>query len=134
MIKGIFRATLINGVALFVVSQSVSGFHLAYGLKSLVVVTLVFTTFHLLVKPVLKIVLGPLNFATLGLLFLALDVAILYALTIFLPQVSFSAWFFPGLEYFGFTIPAYDFNALGVTIISALIVNFIRTFLNYLAT
>lgn len=134
MIKGLIRAVLINGVALYLVSQYILGFHLTFGLKSLAVVTLVFTAIHLLVKPVLKMILGTLNFATFGLISLILDVGILYGLTAILPQISFSNWNFAGLEYFGFTVPVYNFNALGSTIVSAILINLVRTFLNYLAS
>lgn len=134
MIKGIIRAILINGVALFIASQYISGLHLRNGLESLAIVTLVFTAVHLIVKPVLKMVFGAINFLTFGLFSLAIDVAILYALTLFLPQISFSAWSFAGANIGGVIIPAYDFEKIGSTIVSAVLINVVRTFLTYLAS
>ncbi|MBI4099647.1 phage holin family protein [Candidatus Microgenomates bacterium] len=133
MIKALIRAILINGVALFIATQFISGFHLTHGLESLAIVTVVFTIIHLVIKPILKLIFGAINFLTFGLFALALDVAILYALAIFLPQIGFTSWLFPGGEYAGIIIPAYNFNPIGSTIVSAIFINAVRTFLNYLA-
>lgn len=134
MLKNLIRIMLINGVALFLTSRYISGFHLNFAWQSLVVVTVVFTAIHLFVKPILGLFFGPINFLTFGSVSLALDVGILYILSVFFPQVSFSSWLFPGLTSFGFVIPAYQFPPLGSTIISALLINFVRGFLTYLAT
>lgn len=134
MVKLILRAILINGVALFLTAQYIQGFHLSNGLSSLLIVTLIFSAIHLLIKPIIKMALGVINFLTFGFLSLAIDVGILYVLAVFLPQISFSAWLFPGLEYAGFIIPSYHLSQIGSMIASALVINLIRSGLNYLSS
>lgn len=134
MIKLVLRAILINAVALFITAQYIQGVHLSNGLSSLLIVTLIFSAIHLLIKPVIKIALGVINFLTFGLLSLAIDVGILHALAVFLPQVSFSSWLFPGWEYAGFIIPNYYLSQIGSMIAAALVINFIRSGLNYLSS
>ena len=134
MIKGLIRAVLINGVALFLASRSISGFHLDYSYQPFIIITLIFTAIHLFIKPLLNLILSSLNFLTFGLVSLVIDIAILYALSRFFPQVTFSRWPFPGFEYLGFTVPAYEFSPLGSTIASAVLINLVRQLLNYLAS
>lgn len=134
MIKTLLRSLLLNAGALFLASHYISGFHLVYAVKSFLIITLVFTAIHLFIKPILNLILGAVNFLTFGLVSLALDVLILYALTIFFPQISFSSWLFPGFEFANVTVAAYEFSALGSTIASAIIINIVRHFGNYLVS
>lgn len=134
MIKATLRAFLINGVALYLTAYYISGFNLPKELKILALVVLVFTLVHLLVKPILKLFMGPINFITFGLVSLALDVGILYGLTILFRQLSFTPWQSPEAMFLGIIIPAYNLNSIAVIIVSAISVNFVRTALSYLAS
>jgi len=134
MIKGLIRSVFINAFALYVISRLIGGFHLEPGLQSFVVVTLVFSAIHLTLKPILKLILGFINFLTLGFLSLLIDIAILYILSIYLPQISFSDWLFPGFSTSSIAIAPYNFNRIGSTIISAVSINVIRSFLSYIAS
>lgn len=134
MIKAILRALLINTVALFVTARYIEGFHLPKPGETLLLVILAFTLIHIFVKPVLKLIFGPLNFLTFGLVSLGLDLVILYSLTIFFPAFSFSAWTFPGATVMGIIIPAYNLAIYHSIIVVALGINFIRSFLGYLAS
>ena len=134
MIKGLIRALLINSVGLFLASQLISGFHLSYGIHSIFIVAVAFTAIHIFVKPLLNLFLGPINLLTLGLVSLAIDTAILYSLSVFLPQISFSNWQFIGVSSSGIVIPPYNFNPIGSTIISAILINLVRSALNFLAS
>lgn len=129
MVKSLVRNYLINLFALWVAAQWIGGLHLADGWKSLVIVGAGFTALHLILKPVLKIFLGALNFLTLGLIDLVIDAGILYILTLYFPQISVSAWTFPGLTTDYLTLPAYDLNIWLTMAVSALVINVIRSFL-----
>ncbi len=134
MIKAVLRAVLINTVALYATARYIEGFHLPNPGESLLLIILAFTGIHLFIKPILKLIFGPLNFLTFGLVSLILDVAILYGLALFFPTLSFSAWSFPGATVFGIILPAYNLTLIHSIIISAISINFIRTFLGYLAS
>lgn len=129
MIKSVTRNYLINLFALWVTANYIGGFHLAEGLKSLLLVGAGFTLLHLLLKPILKLILGPINFLTLGLIDLVIDGGILYLLTLYFPQISITGWFFPGLVTNYFILPAWDFNIITSTVVAALTINVIRSVL-----
>ncbi len=132
MLKTVTRSYLINLFGLFIASQYIGGFHLAEGIKSLLFVGAGFTALHLIIKPVFSIFLGVLNFLTLGIIGLIIDAVILYALTLYFPQVSIMSWDFTGLVVNGFVVPPYLFNVIETTILSAFIINFIRSILTAL--
>lgn len=129
MIKTVTRSYAVNVFALWLVSQYVSGFQLAEGWKSLLIVSVGFTLLHLILKPILHFILGVLNFLTLGLIGLVIDAGLLYLLTIYFPQVTITNWYFPGLIYEGFIVPSYDFNMIGTTVVCAFIIGLIRSIL-----
>lgn len=125
--KHILRHYLINIFALYVVSVYIGGFHIAPGLESLLVVAVCFTLVHLILKPILNIITGPINFLTFGLIGLVIDAGILYGLTVFLPKIWISAWTFPGYSDFGITINPVSLNIIMVTILSAFVLSLIRS-------
>lgn len=134
MIKSLIRSYLINLFALWVAAQYIGAFHLSEGLKSLLLIGAGFTLLHLVVRPVISAILGPINFLTLGLIGLVIDAAILFALTLYFPQVSIIPWLFPGLVIDGLIIPAIQFNSATATVLSAFVINIIRQVLSSLAT
>lgn len=127
MVKSLIRSYLINLLALWVVSHYIDGFHLADGLKSLLLVSGGFTALHLVLKPALKVFLGGLSFLTLGLIDLVIDAGILYLLTLYFPQVWIGTWTFAGLTTPYVYLPPYEFSILATTLVSALAINVIRS-------
>lgn len=134
MIKSLLRAYLINLFALWVTSQVISGFHLAEGIKSLLLVAGGFTLLYIIVRPILQLFLGAFNFLTFGLIGLVIDSGLLYLLTLYFPQISIGVWNFPGLTNDYLNLPAYEFNIIVTTIITALVINVIRSTLTSLST
>ena len=126
MVKRLFRSYLINVVALWLTSIYIGSFHLSNGVGSLVLAGVGFTLVHLTVGPIIKMILGPVNFLTLGAVGLIIDSIILYILTIYFPQISTSGWNFPGASLGGVVLPPFDFNLITGTILSALVINIIR--------
>lgn len=133
MIKSLIRAYLINIFALWAAATYLGSFHLAHGAESLLLVGLGFTAIHLLIEPIIGLILGPINFLTLGAFGLVVDSVVLYLLTIYFPQVTVSAWNFPGANFSGFILPPFGFNLITGTILSALVINIIRRILTILA-
>jgi putative membrane protein len=61
-------AVLVNGLALFVADHFVDGFVLAANdLKTFAIIALVLTALNFILKPILKLLLGPIIILTLGL-------------------------------------------------------------------
>ncbi len=71
----------VNGVAILIANYFVPGFF-AGGLKSLGVAALILTIINTVVKPILKLLTGPLILLTFGLFVLIINAASLYILDI----------------------------------------------------
>lgn len=134
MIKHVIRSYLINLLALWATAHYIGAFHLNHGLQGIMLVGAGFTALHLLIRPLLSAILGTINFLTLGIVGLLLDSAILYALTLYFPQVSVTPWDFSGGVFYGFIIPAYSFSLILATILTAFVINLIRQGLQMLAS
>lgn len=132
MIKTILRTFVINVFALWLASTYIGGFHVADGWRSLLIVGVGFTLVHTLIKPLLSVVLGPLNFITLGLVGALIDAGLLFGMTMYFPQISISAWIFPGLVTPYLAIPAIELNLVSSTIFSAIFIDVIRSILSTL--
>lgn len=82
-------AVIANGLALFAADRFVEGFVLATGdLKAFAIVTLILTVLNFVLKPVLKLLLGPIIILTLGLGAILVNAVILKVLDFLSPALS----------------------------------------------
>lgn len=129
MIKKLLGSFLINIFSLYACAQFIQGFHLPDKSQSLLLVVGAFTIIHLFLRPLLDIFIKALNFLTLGLIGLVLDALILYALTVYFPQLSITSWNFPGLNLGSLVLAARPLNMIETTVACAFFINTVRSFL-----
>ncbi|OGE29209.1 hypothetical protein A2772_00230, partial [Candidatus Daviesbacteria bacterium RIFCSPHIGHO2_01_FULL_38_8b] len=79
--KRLLRFYLINLVALWITTQVVKGLMFTGGIQSLLIGALVFALINMILVPILKILLLPLNLMTLGFFSWITNVVALYVLT-----------------------------------------------------
>lgn len=106
-------AVVANAIGLVASAYFVPGFTLANDPQSTLIVAAALTALNFFLKPILKLVLGPVIFLTLGLGVILVNALILYVLTLLVDGLTISG------------IPAY--------LMSALIVGF-TNFIFHLAT
>lgn len=80
MIGKLILLFLINSICLFVVGRFVPGFVIPAALAELAVIALIFTGLNLILKPILKLILTPVIWLSLGLANLALNALMLIIL------------------------------------------------------
>lgn len=110
--KYILRVYLFNTFALLLVKELFPALLIEGGVLTVLFAGIVLTILMLVVKPVLKILLIPINFITFGLANWCINVVILYLLTLILPEVIVRQYVFPGLSWQGFVIPSMELNYL----------------------
>lgn len=81
-------AVVINGAALMVAAYFLPGFELRNDLVSVTWIALALTALNYVVKPILKLILGPIIVLTLGLGLVIVNAIILYLLDIFSPDLT----------------------------------------------
>lgn len=131
--KTILRIILINFIALWATTQILLGLTYTGGFKTLFLGALAFAAINILLIPVLKILLLPLNLMTIGLFSWISNVLALFALVNLVPQFKLVPFYFPGARFDGFIVPGINLPVLWVAIIASFIIGVITHFLQWLS-
>ena len=79
-----------NVLALLAVKYFIAGFAISNNLYGFLSATLIFTLINLFIRPILKLVLSPIIFITLGLGIILVNAITLYILDYFSPDITIS--------------------------------------------
>ncbi|KKU80963.1 hypothetical protein A2875_05245 [Candidatus Gottesmanbacteria bacterium RIFCSPHIGHO2_01_FULL_46_14] len=118
------RMFFFNTFSLWFTSQILPTIILPKGWQPLLLIGLVLTILSTLVAPLIKILLIPINFMTLGFLSWLVHAVILYLLTILMPEVEIVPWTFPGGSYGGFVVPPLYLTFPFALILTSLVIAF----------
>lgn len=130
--KTLLRYFLINLVSLWLATRIITGLAYTGGIKSLIVGGAVFMLINLILVPLLKILLLPLNLLTLGIFAWITNVLALYALTTIVSDFQLVPYTFPGFNYNGVAIPAYELSSFLVAVAASFLIGIITHFLQWL--
>lgn len=130
--KSLLRGFVINSFSLWVTSQLITGLVIKGGFDVIILGGITLTLINLLVKPVLSLLTLPFNLLTMGIFSWLLNVFLLYLLTVFVPQISFASYTFPGVSINGFSLPKFVFSSFQTVILIAFVLSFITNFVNWL--
>ncbi|MBI2334853.1 phage holin family protein [Candidatus Daviesbacteria bacterium] len=129
--KKLLRFYLINLASLWLTSQMIKGLVFTGGIQSLLTGALVFALINIILVPVLKILLLPLNLMTLGIFSWLTNVIALYVLTTIFPSFRLISYHFPGFSSNGLTVPAITLSPLWVAILASFSIGIIVNFLHW---
>lgn len=110
--RTILKHFIINTVALYLISQAVSGIHFAEGSYTLLLAGLVLTLTTMIVKPVINILLLPINLITFGIFKWVGYAVTLYLVTLIVPGFKLLDFVFKGYNSYWFSIPAFSFSGI----------------------
>lgn len=122
--RNLLRTYFFNTFSIWLASQILPTIILPKGWQPLLLIGLVLTILSTFVAPVIKILLIPINFMTLGLLSWLVHAVILYVLTIIMPEVEIIPWTFPGGSWSGFVIPPVRLTFPASLIVTSLVIAF----------
>lgn len=120
--KYLIRVFLFNTFSLWMASEILPALSLHGDVQTTLLAGFVLSILMLGVAPILRILFIPINILTFGLLSWFINVIVLYLLTLFVPEVEILPWNFPGVSWFGFTIPAFVFSYFLSLVVSSLVV------------
>lgn len=134
MIRPIVRSVVYTGAALWLTSQiSGGGITYAHGVNTFLVATLAVSITNHLVRPVLNLLLLPINLITLGLFRWVTSVLLLYLVTLFVPGFTISSFDFMGFEWQGIIVPEIHLTGFMSLLAVSFVLSFISSFLFWLA-
>lgn len=96
--KGLVRHYIIDTAALYIVSRLVSGLLFENGIQTLLLAGLGLFAVSVLAKPVINLLLLPINLVTFGLFRWAGSAIALYLVTLVVPGFKIASFAFPGLS------------------------------------
>jgi putative membrane protein len=131
-VKTILRYFLINLVSLWVTTELIKGLSYNGGAVSLIIGAITFAAINIIIVPLLKILLLPLNLLTLGIFAWITNVLALYALTSLVPQFSLSPFIIESQNLNGLITPNIELSTLWVAILASLLIGLITHFLQWL--
>lgn len=131
--KTLIRIFLFSLFSLWLTPSLIGGLKISGGWQIYLLSAAVLGGIYLFVRPILKLLFFPINLVSLGLLSWLTNVAVLYLLTLVVPQITISAWQFPGFSYQGIIVPSCPLNQIATFIVVALTLSLIINFLVWLS-
>jgi putative membrane protein len=131
-IKKYLRLFLINLASLWLISQILAGVSWEGRGETLTLAALSLTLINLVIKPLIKVLLLPINLLTLGAFRWLVNVIALYLVTLIIPQFKVESFVFPGFSWEGFVIPSFPLGTFWVFVIASFLISLITSFLLWL--
>jgi len=125
--KTILKHFIINTVSLYLVSLVISGIVFAEGTYSVLLAGIVLTLTTMIIKPVINLLILPINLVTFG-LFRWVGFAItLYLVTLIVPGFKLLDFAFKGISTYWFSIPAVSLSGILAFIAFSFIISLIAS-------
>lgn len=127
--KAFLRHILINLLVIYLVDASFSGFSILHDAKTLITAAVIWLLLNKIVKPVIKLLLLPINLITLNLFSWAIGLITLFLLPLIVNGINISPYDFPGFDYQGFSIPTFHLNLFLSFVVASVLLNFFHNFI-----
>ncbi|MBI3341746.1 phage holin family protein [Candidatus Curtissbacteria bacterium] len=130
--KHYLRKLIIVFISLYVAYSLIPTIKLGNDPKNLAFVIGSFFLASIFIKPFFSLVLLPINFMTISLISLALNIAIIFALISFLPGLGVEAYNFPGANLSGIILEPISLNKVATIVAVGFIITVVQKVLHIL--
>ena len=130
--KPLLRSVLINLLVLYLCGLVYPGLEIKHDIKVLVSAAVVWFLLNKFVKPIIKLLLLPINLITLNLFSWVVSMLTLFLLQIAVGDVQIKAYNFPGINFEGFVVPAIYINVFFSYFITSTLLNSMVNFVKWL--
>ncbi len=131
-IKKYLRLYLVNFLALWLLGRFMSGVEFLEGYKTIALTALVLSLLSFLVKPLIKLLLIPLNFLTLGAFRWLINVITLWLVSLIIPQFRIESFLFSGFEWSVFVVHEIFIPRFWAFVLVSLFISLINSFIFWL--
>lgn len=130
--RGIIKHYLIDTISLYLISQVVIGITFAEGLYTLALAGFVLMLATLIVRPIINILLLPINLITFGLFKWVTYAITLYLVTLVVPGFHLGDFIFKGLSSYWFSIPGISLTNILAFIAFSFVISTISSILYWI--
>ncbi|MBX4205806.1 phage holin family protein [Candidatus Microgenomates bacterium] len=110
--KSIFRSIIVEALVLYLIAQATTGLNFSGGYWAIFATGVALALATLLVKPIVNILLLPINLVTFGLFKWIGNAVTLYIVDLVLDQFKVGEFSFSGFSNEWITLPAYHTNSM----------------------
>lgn len=110
--RRILKLIVFNAASIWIVSQLLGNVVLGKGFETLLLTAVVLGLINLLIKPIVNLLLLPVNLITLGMFRWVVNVVTLYLVTVIVTDFKINHLVFEGFSYRGLSIPAFSLNLI----------------------
>ncbi len=121
--KVFLRAILINLLVIYLVDALYPGFSILHDAKTLITAAIIWLLLNKIVKPIIKLLLLPINLITLNLFSWVVGLITLFLLPLIVGGINISPIDFQGINYQGFSVPPFHLNILLSFIVTSSLLN-----------
>lgn len=130
--RTIFKHFLIDTVSLYLISQAVNGIVFAEGFYTLFLAGFVLMLATLIVRPIINVLLLPINLITFGLFKWVTYAITLYLVTLVVPGFSLGEFVYAGFNSYWFSIPAISLSGVLAFIVFSFIISTVSSILYWI--
>ena len=130
--RSILKHYIIDTISLYLISQMIAGMVFAEGIYTLLLTGFVLMLATFIVKPILNILLLPLNLITLGLFKWVTFAITLYLVTLVVPGFHLGDFIFKGYSSYWFSIPGITLTTVFAFIAFSFTISFVSSFLHWI--
>ena len=130
--KIFLRHVLINLLVLYFTDLFYPGFALPHDLKTLLSASVIWLLLNKIVKPVIKLLLLPINLITLNLFSWVISLLTLFLLQTLVEGIRITSYAFPGANFEGFVIPPIFIGVFLSYILTSTFLNAFHSFVFWL--
>ena len=130
--KAFIRNIFVNFFCLFLIAKLFSAISYSDNFVTLFWAAACLTAFNLLIKPILNLLLMPINLLTLGAFRWIVNVVVLFLVTLFVTNFKITNFSFSGLTISGFVIPQIHFTFFWSLVLVSFLIEALNAFLNWI--
>lgn len=131
--KGILRHYVIDTVTLYLVSLIVEGMIFEKGIETLLLAGVALTAATLLIRPMINILLLPINLITFGLFKWVSSFIALYIVTLIVPGFKIVGFNFSGLSTPWFFLPGITFTGFLAIVAFSFLISIVASIMHWLS-
>jgi putative membrane protein len=129
--RGLLKRFIIDSISLYLISQATTGLNFKEGYYTLVLTAFALMLTTLVVKPVISLLLLPLNLVTLGLFKWVTYAITFYLVTLVVPGFSLGEFVFKGISSYWFVVPPLHLNGILAFLAFAFVISFVSSVLHW---
>ncbi|MBU3935669.1 phage holin family protein [Patescibacteria group bacterium] len=132
MLRKLLKFTLVTTYALLAHNQIWQNLTFDPPILVLIKVAFILSLFEIILKPIIKLLLLPINILTLGTIRLFINTLGLYLAVFFIEGFSVSDISTPASVFLGLSLPHFQFNGFFAYLVSSLTINLILSIFSFI--